>query len=180
MNKWIDERKNSPVRMLMMVVLIGAFMLPQMLFSQEGANLPPLNVAEHQIEDEKEVSVYEKLTPEEALSWINSLPINELVDFIIRWDFIEHSIPEMEIEYSSIITESDLFVVPTPEKTSLLIGSEKDNLNLAYEVKLPTFVFKNVIKKPVNNFPLGFGIGTVFGILLGSAGAFMLLRTIGS
>lgn len=129
-----------------------------MIYSQEIQEVPP---------PEEVIEEYGPLTPEEAETWLRSVTLEELIDWVILWDYIEHSAPVLnDFNYIMVLTDTDVAMIPRPEAADMTMGFE--NTFFTYKIKLPTFTYKNVIEPPVQDrFWLGIGIGFGTGLLVG-------------
>lgn len=106
------------------------------------------------------------MTSEEAEKWLQSITLEELINWVILWDFIEHSRPTLNINYITLLTDTDVLMVPKPENTDLIVGSGEKAFT--YKIRLPTFTFKGILKPPIENrFGLGLGIGIGSGLIVG-------------
>ncbi len=65
---------------------------------------------------------YEKLTEDEAEQWLQSIEYSTLLDFIIDYDYVEHSKPEIDFPNKNyMLIDSDLVITPT-EDMNISIG----------------------------------------------------------
>lgn len=118
---------------------------------------------------------YKPLSREEALAWVDSLEEDQLADFVIKWDFIEHSNPVFSMNYIVIVTDSDVAVIPSPEITPLIIGNA--NYNLSYDLNLPSYRYQGVINAQ-NGYWKGFGTGIPVGASLGAIITALVLKLV--
>lgn len=74
---------------------------------------------------------HERLTEAEAESWLKSITMDELVGFVIRYDYVEHTKPEISMpEYTVFETRNELILNPA--------GSMEVEIgHLRYSVDLP-------------------------------------------
>ena len=103
-------------------------------------------------EENRQSHDYTRLTKEEVENWLNSVSYDTLLEFIIKYDVIEHSVPCIEkFSYIVFITkDGDVVAKPQPEKIKIIIGVPPDTLE--YTVTLPEYVYPNMINlrmKPV-------------------------------
>lgn len=125
--------------------MLGLFLIVPMMYSQEKTSNP---------------EQYISLTKEEAKNWLKSITMDELLDFIIKYDEVEHAKPIFgTFDYTCVITGQSVYVIPVNPVTGLQIAS------LKYQIQLPTMQFKGVIPKQESNFLRDFGIGFSTGVL---------------
>lgn len=115
---------------------------------------------------------YEPLTREEADAWLHSITYDELLDFVIRYDYVEHATPEFDSPgYLALVVDDDLRVEPDG-RARLRIG------HLEYRLRLPDMRFPDIVPEPPDCGVLqwasgGFAVGLVAGVL---STAFVLTR----
>ena len=102
---------------------------------------------------------YQKLSEEEAENWARSITIEQLLDFIILYDYVEHAEPEITMpDYTAIIVDDDV-VVFSEDSAVFKLG------HLEYELIIPETTFEGLVPKTdchkVKTFLIGFGIGVV-------------------
>jgi hypothetical protein len=84
----------------------------------------------------------------------------ELIDFIIKYDYVEHVIPIIPIPtYIAVVTENDILIVPEEEEMDLWIG------HLHYVLTFSSQTFEDIVpaSKTVP-WILPAGIGVVLGV----------------
>lgn len=106
---------------------------------------------------------YVPLTREEAEKWLKSITMDELIDFVIKYDTVEHSVPRFDsFDYVAVVSGRSVTVIPTPTVVQVDIAT------LQYQVTLPTLQFNDIIPQCPSYFWRDFGIG------VGSATAVIL------
>jgi hypothetical protein len=109
---------------------------------------------------------YTPLTRDQAKAWLGSITIEQLEDFVIRYDYIEHSLPAFDkFTYLAVVTNRDVYVQPLSPTVDLTIGNAE--LNLKYKLALPTFTYKGIIPSG-NHFFRDAGIGAGIGVVVTS------------
>lgn len=79
---------------------------------------------------------YRPLTEAEADAWLRSVSYEELIRFVIRYDYVEHAEPEFGLPgFSAVVLEEDVVVWPEGP-ARLAIG------HLEYRVELPDLRFE--------------------------------------
>lgn len=110
---------------------------------------------------------YERLTETEAENWLKSITMEELIDFVIRYDYVEHVKPEIVLPEYRVIEADHLILDPT-EKMNIKIG------HLEYDVELPEKTVEWEQKKKSCIGPIfiaggiGIGVGVIGGLILGA------------
>jgi len=106
----------------------------------------------------QEVTEYKPLTREEAEAWLRSITLGELIDFVIKYDMVEHATPTFSsFDYACIVTEQDVIVTPVEPTITMAVGS------LQYRLVLPAFTFEDVVPKAEETFWKDAGLGAVVG-----------------
>ncbi len=121
---------------------------------------------------------YTPLTRDQARDWVMSnlrsgisgvdVPILvhfDLLDFVIMYDYIEHTVPDVPTpEYTIIVTKDDVLLVPADGKVNWVLGSAETG-TLVYELSWPNYEFKDVLPRKKCNWLLptviGVGVGVV-------------------
>jgi len=115
---------------------------------------------------------YDPLTEEEAESWLRSISWEELVQYVVKWDFIEHSEPEFSlIEYSAIVMkDGSVIVTPVyPEGVDawyLMVGDPVVGF-LHYRFQPHPMIFEDLVPEEKRNWIVPLSIGVVGGGILG-------------
>ena len=108
-----------------------------------------------------EAKPYVPMTRDQAKAWLGSITLEQLEDFVIKYDYIEHSVPVIDkFTYLAIVTGKDVYVQPLNPNVNLTIGNA--DLNLKYKLALPSFSYKDVIPSE-NHFWRDAGIGAGVG-----------------
>ena len=104
---------------------------------------------------------YVPLTRAEAETWLKSITMDQLIDFVIKYDEVEHSKPVFgSFDYVCVVSGLSVSVIPTNPTTDVKLAT------LGYKVQLPTMTFKDVIPKPQTHFWTGVGIGGAAGVIV--------------
>ncbi len=112
---------------------------------------------------------YEPLTYEEADNYLDSITYDEVVEIIIDYDYIEHTVPKVtfpKTEY--VLFETDLYIYPMDDlkiehsNFSWTIPMESDTVYDFTEECKPSFLRQAFI------FIGGLAVGAGVGILIGS------------
>lgn len=107
---------------------------------------------------------YTAMTRDQAKAWLGSITLEQLEDFVIRYDYIEHSTPVFDkFTYLAIVTNRDVYVQPISPTVNFTIGNA--DLNLKYKIALPSFAYKGVIPDE-NHFWRDAGIGAGVGAVV--------------
>jgi hypothetical protein len=105
---------------------------------------------------------YVPLTREEANEWIASVPRDTLVDFVIKYDEVEHSgLLFSRFDYVCLVTGKTVTVVPVDSEVDVSLAS------LGFRVRLPTMNFPDVVPSQDHfwrDFGIGAGLGTALGV----------------
>jgi hypothetical protein len=93
---------------------------------------------------------YEPLSPAEAAAWLDNAPREELIAFVIKYDYIEHAVPDFQdFRWTAILDDAGtVWIQPVyPEGQDFLwwrIGSEETG-RLEYRLRLPTMSFAELV-----------------------------------
>lgn len=123
---------------------------------------------------------YDPLTEEEAGNWLQSVSWEELVQYVIKWDFVEHSEPEFSpINYSAVVMkDGSVMVIPVyPEGVDawyLMIGDPVVGF-LHYRLQPHPMVFEDLVSREKRNWIVPLSIGVAGGVLI-TAGIVWLAR----
>jgi hypothetical protein len=117
--------------------------------AQEGTPLPSSPEASQK---------YVPMTREEASRWIASVSRDTLVDFVIKYDEVEHSgLLFSKFDYVCLVTGRTVTVVPVDSEVDVSLAS------LGFRVRLPTMSFPDVVPDQ-GHFWIGAGVGTAVGV----------------
>lgn len=106
----------------------------------------------------QDITEYKPLTREEAEAWLRSITLDELLDFVIKYDMVEHATPAFSsFDYACIVTERDVIVTPVEPTITMAVSS------LQYRLALPTFKFEDVVPEVESTFWKDAGLGAVVG-----------------
>lgn len=116
------------------------------------------------------VIAYEPLTKKESKDWILS-KVNtvegetsvdeELIEFVIKYDLVEHSIPDIPMpDYVIIFTRKDVLLIPSDEQYIMTLG------HLEYSIKYPYITYKDIV--PRNSWLIPSLVGISIGITAAS------------
>ena len=123
------------------------------------------------------ISAYEPLDREEVEGWLKSITVDELINFVIKWDFIEKSKPVITpFTWVAMIEGNDVLVkpvFPVGETAEIFIGGE-DTGFLHYGLNIEEIVFEDLIPESSGikwytvTLLVGAGllVGTTTGIIL--------------
>lgn len=110
-------------------------------------------------------SNYNPLTTDQAEGWLKSITYDELLDFIIKWDYIEHTTPDFNIPtYIAIVKGQDIFIEPEFKNSTYSHGY------LSYTFTFPSYEYKNIIPKEESKWEIYLIEGlicTIGGAILG-------------
>jgi hypothetical protein len=106
---------------------------------------------------------YEPLTPAEAEAWLRSIDLPELVDFVIRYDYVEHSEPVIEAPTYNVVIVGDEITLSPRDPLELTVG------HLSYSIDLPpqTAAYDPEGGLSFGNLLAAGAIGIVAGVPLG-------------
>jgi hypothetical protein len=108
---------------------------------------------------------YEPLTKEQAEGWLKSITYDELLDFIIKWDYIEHTTPNFTFpRYVAIIKDNDVYLQPEFNLMTYTHGY------LSYTFSVPQYEYKNIIPKKESNWQwhlIGYSSVFLVSVILG-------------
>lgn len=105
------------------------------------------------------ISAYEPLTEDEATAWWSTITSEDRVQFIVDYDYVEHTVPSINgIQYTVIAAGQDIHMMPVG-KMVIEIG------HLSYEVELPSMSWEGFIPEPAKTFWRDFGYGFLGGVL---------------
>jgi len=104
---------------------------------------------------------YEPLTRDQAYTWLQSITLDTMIDFVIRYDYVEHAVPEIEPPtLMAAVTGQDLTVF-TETPGTIEIG------HLKYEFSTSSISYTGLIPKAdCYTIPVAIGVG-VGGLLAG-------------
>jgi hypothetical protein len=90
---------------------------------------------------------YEKINRDQAENWLKSITYEELLDFIIKWDYIEHTSPNFIFpRYVAIIDDNDIYLQPESNTMIYTHGY------LSYTFSTPQYEYKNIIPEKESNW----------------------------
>jgi hypothetical protein len=110
---------------------------------------------------------YEELTETEAENWLKSITMDELIDFVIKYDYVEHIKPEIVLPEYRVI-ETDRLILDPAGKMNIKIG------HLEYDVELPEKSVEWNQRERSCVGPIfiaggiGLGVGVIGGLILGA------------
>lgn len=87
------------------------------------------------------VSAYDPLTEKEAENWLRSISLEELVKFVIKYDWVEHETPKVTWPKMYAVETKTKIQITSPSKLLISLG------HLAYEVDTPVMEFPKSIAK---------------------------------
>ena len=104
---------------------------------------------------------YELLTKEEVENWLDSITFEELTDFIIRYDYVENTIPLIEFPVYIILIEGRDVYIQHQDNMKIKIG------HLEYKVELENQKFEKIIpeEKILKKMGISFGAGLLSGVI---------------
>lgn len=103
---------------------------------------------------------YKPLTKAEAETWLKSITMDQLLDFVIKYDEVEHSkLVFTNFDYVCVVSGQSVSIIPVTPQIEVKLAS------LGYKVQLPTMTFKDVVPKPESHFWRDFGIGAGVGVV---------------
>jgi hypothetical protein len=116
-------------------------------------------------------TAYTALTRVQARAWLESITLEQLEDFVIKYDLIEHSVPVIDkFTYLAIVSGPDVYVRPVAATTTMTIGIGENSLK--YKLELPSFTYTGLVPKPdstsFRDGAIGAGIGLVVGGIIGA------------
>lgn len=106
------------------------------------------------------------MTENQVINWLDSIDLLTLVEFIQKYDYVEHSEPIIPYpDYSMVIQGTDITLSPIYDNGNsdqIKIG------HLTYSVKWPIQTFEDII--PAYKFPwkeasISFGMGIIIGMV---------------
>jgi len=104
---------------------------------------------------------YKQLSKEEAEQWLDSITFEELIDFIIRYDYVENTTPLIEFPvYIILIEERDVYI-QYQDSMKIKIG------HLEYKAELESKKFEKIIleEKTLKKMGISFGAGLLSGVI---------------
>lgn len=102
---------------------------------------------------------YKPLTKAEAESWLKSITMDQLLDFVIKYDEVEHSkLVFTNFDYVCVVSGQSVSIIPVTPQIEVKLAS------LGYKVQLSTMTFNNVMPKQTSHFWRDFGIGVGVGV----------------
>ena len=105
---------------------------------------------------------YEPLTETEVEKWLGSVTFEELIDFVIKYDFVENTTPIVEFpNYIVVLHKRDIYI-KYQDKMKVKIG------HLEYGFEFEDKVYEKFVprKKDIKKIGISFGAGTLVGIIL--------------
>ena len=107
---------------------------------------------------------YEPLTTEQADNYVASIDYETLLDIVIDYDYLEHTVPQV------ILPRTDYVLFETDLTINYATGLKINHSGFSYVIDIPNQIVYNFIEptKPSIFIPvLSFVIGTGLGILIG-------------
>jgi hypothetical protein len=96
----------------------------------------------------------------EAEAWLTSITMDQLLDFVVKYDEVEHSkMVFTNFDYVCVVSGQSVSIIPVTPQIEVKLAS------LGYNVQLPTMQFRNVIPKEESHFWRDVGIGAGHGVL---------------
>jgi hypothetical protein len=126
---------------------------------------------------------YEPLTPEQVRLWIQFAPEEELIAFIIKYDFIEHSLLMIQnVDWAAVVLEDGTVrawpVYPEGQDYAIAFIGREDVGQLRYGIQFPPLEFPQLVpEKRCETLKwaliiggaalvIGSGVGLVIGLAL--------------
>ena len=107
-------------------------------------------------------SGYEPLTEHEAEQWIGSITFEELLDFVIKYDYVENVTPEVSGGGFIIVLSGRDVYIQYQSKMRVKIG------HLEYNFELENKVYEDFVprEEKLKTIGISSGIGALVGIIL--------------
>lgn len=113
------------------------------------------------------VWAYEPLTYAEADNYLDSVTYDRVIEIVIDYDYLEHTVPEVTFPRGDfILIDQDLIVT----YQSLKINHS----NFAYELDVPRQIVYDFVEPPkshtfqyISYFVLGTALGVLIGVIVG-------------
>lgn len=114
---------------------------------------------------------YEPMTREQAKNWIAKTPIDTLIDFVIYYDYVEHTAPRVIMpDFMYILTKDGSLYIDAQASILITQGMEPP---LSYEIEISSKIIRNFYqpdKGKVLNYLLwgagGFTVGAAVVLVL--------------
>jgi hypothetical protein len=114
-------------------------------------------------------TAYEKLTETEAENWLKSITMDELVEFVILYDYVEHAKPDINLPEYRVIQTDEMLILDPADKMRISIGHLKYDVTLSERtVDWEPPEQKSCFWPVVIGGGVGLGLGVIGGLIIGA------------